>query len=106
MNKPKKKNKLGLLLLVISILLLLAHLIVPTHLEKSRNQLIPGEQVSYSQTTIDYHNSLTIMDWHADTTLWSRDLLSEADYGHVDVPRMQQGNVAIQMFTNTIYINK
>ncbi len=39
------------------------------------------------------------MDWHADTLLWNRNLLAEYERGHVDVPRLQRGNVAVQMFT-------
>lgn len=36
----------------------------------------------------------------SDTLLWPRrDLLSHLDYGHVDVPRLKAGNVALQMFT-------
>jgi microsomal dipeptidase-like Zn-dependent dipeptidase len=45
------------------------------------------------------HDRLTIMDWHADSLLWDRDILSRHSYGHVDVPRLQAGNVALQMFT-------
>jgi membrane dipeptidase len=45
------------------------------------------------------HRSLTIADLHADTLLFDRDLLEEHGHGHVDVPRLLQGNVALQAFT-------
>ncbi|UWP87891.1 dipeptidase [Aliiroseovarius crassostreae] len=45
------------------------------------------------------HQSLTIGDWHADSLLWKRSLLERHDYGHVDLPRLQEGNVAVQVFT-------
>ncbi|MGG6296893.1 dipeptidase [Leptolyngbya sp. AN02str] len=45
------------------------------------------------------HQSLTIADLHADSLLWGRDLSKFATYGHVDIPRLLQGNVALQMFT-------
>jgi membrane dipeptidase len=45
------------------------------------------------------HAQLTIVDLHADALLWPRDLLSRASHGHVDVPRLREGNVAIQVFS-------
>jgi microsomal dipeptidase-like Zn-dependent dipeptidase len=49
-------------------------------------------------TAADLHERLTIVDLHADSLLWGRDLLVRADRGHVDVPRMVEGNVALQVF--------
>lgn len=43
--------------------------------------------------------TLRLVDLHADTLLWGRDLNERADHGHVDVPRLSQGNVAVQAFT-------
>jgi membrane dipeptidase len=41
-----------------------------------------------------------IADMHADTLLWShRSVLDSVDYGHVDLKRLQTGNVALQFFT-------
>jgi membrane dipeptidase len=45
------------------------------------------------------HESLTIVDHHADSLLWTKDLLERSSTGHVDVPRLRDGNVAIQAFT-------
>ncbi|MGJ8610667.1 MAG: dipeptidase, partial [Octadecabacter sp.] len=45
------------------------------------------------------HETLTIGDWHADPLLWQRDLTQRSDRGHVDVPRLIEGNVALQVFT-------
>ncbi len=41
------------------------------------------------------HRDLTVVDLHADSLLWSRDLLRRAGYGHVDVPRLIDGGVAL-----------
>jgi microsomal dipeptidase-like Zn-dependent dipeptidase len=49
----------------------------------------------------DLHERLTIVDLHADSLLWGRDLLARAPRGHVDVPRMAQGNAALQVFAVT-----
>ncbi len=44
------------------------------------------------------HERLWVADLHADSLLWGRDLLRRADRGHVDVPRLIEGNVALQVF--------
>src|SRR5206468_12536938 len=46
----------------------------------------------------DLHERLTIVDLHADSLLWGRDLLARGARGHVDVPRMVEGNLALQVF--------
>jgi microsomal dipeptidase-like Zn-dependent dipeptidase len=46
----------------------------------------------------DLHERLTIVDLHADSLLWGRDLLAHATRGHLDVPRMVEGNAALQVF--------
>lgn len=45
------------------------------------------------------HQRLVIGDWHADSLLWDRDILERADRGHVDIPRLAEGNVAVQVMT-------
>lgn len=45
------------------------------------------------------HDSLFVADLHADALLWNRDLLERGTYGHVDVPRLITGGVALQAFT-------
>ena len=47
----------------------------------------------------ELHKRLFIVDLHADTLLWDRDLLTRTANGHVDVPRLIEGNVALQAFT-------
>lgn len=42
---------------------------------------------------------LFVADLHSDSLLWNRDLNDDNDYGHVDVPRLVAGNVALQAFT-------
>jgi microsomal dipeptidase-like Zn-dependent dipeptidase len=45
------------------------------------------------------HASLLVADMHADTLLWDRDVLARSARGHVDVPRLAEGGVALQFFT-------
>ena len=51
-----------------------------------------------SMEAADLHERLTIVDLHADSLLWGRDLLQRGDRGHVDIPRLVEGNVALQVF--------
>lgn len=46
-----------------------------------------------------FHRSLFVADLHADTLNWARDPLARSYFGHVDVPRLLDGNVALQVFT-------
>jgi len=45
------------------------------------------------------HAKLFIADLHADSLQWPRDLLARSSWGHVDLPRMEEGNEALQVFT-------
>jgi microsomal dipeptidase-like Zn-dependent dipeptidase len=44
---------------------------------------------------VDLHRTLTVVDLHADSLLWGRDLRRRATIGHVDVPRLLDGGVAL-----------
>lgn len=44
------------------------------------------------------HEKLFVADLHADAMMLGRDLLSRSPRGHVDVPRMIEGNEALQVF--------
>ena len=47
------------------------------------------------------HETLWVADLHADSLLWGRDLLRRSTRGQVDVPRLLEGNVALQVFAAT-----
>ena len=50
-----------------------------------------------SSAARELHATLLIADLHADSLLWGRDLLVRGERGHSDVPRMIEGNVALQV---------
>jgi membrane dipeptidase len=59
-----------------------------------------GEQpYAASERAKALHKTLLVADLHADTLMWDRDLLKRGDWGHVDLPRLVEGNVAAQSFT-------
>jgi microsomal dipeptidase-like Zn-dependent dipeptidase len=90
------------LLLAVAAVLIVAVLAVfalgPGYLERSFNQVIPHGPYSISDPARALHDDLVIADLHADTLLWQRDPLVRAERGHVDVPRLVEGNVAVQVF--------
>ncbi|KPQ09893.1 MAG: Zn-dependent dipeptidase [Rhodobacteraceae bacterium HLUCCA09] len=71
----------------------------PGMVERGRNAIAPGGPWPVSDEAAALHDSLVIGDWHADTLLWNRDLLERGGRGHVDLPRLIEGNVAVQVFT-------
>ena len=72
--------------------------IVPGMLERSNNRVAVSDLSQPSPGAQDLHARLTIADMHTDTLLWGRNVLDRADRGHVDVPRLVDGNVALQVF--------
>ncbi len=68
-------------------------------IEQSMNKILDHAPFPIDQAAQELHKRLTIADLHCDSTLWARDLTQRSDYGHVDIPRLKEGNVAIQMFT-------
>ena len=71
---------------------------VPGMLERPNNRVIASDLSPPSPAAQELHARLTIADMHADTLLWSRNVLDQADRGHVDIPRLVEGNVALQVF--------
>lgn len=72
----------------------------PAWIERKLNPLTtPDEGWPVSPQARALHQGLVIGDWHADSLLWDRDLLVRGNRGHVDIPRLIAGNVAVQVFT-------
>lgn len=88
-------NRITLLLFLLSILLLGGCSIV----ERFRNTVVERPPYKVSEEVEDLHNGLFIADLHADSLLWNRDLLNRHNYGHVDIPRLVEGKVALQVFS-------
>lgn len=86
-------------LAVLAALALLAlRLIVPGVVDQRMNRVVSANHVVVSDSARALHASLLIADLHADQLLWARDPLERATHGHVDLPRMIAGNVALQVF--------
>ncbi len=85
--------------LVVAVSLGLFLTFAPAILDEERNVVVEHQAYEISDQAQQLHSSLLIGDWHADSLLWMRNLSEQYDYGHLDFPRMQQGNMALQMFT-------
>ncbi len=55
-----------------------------------------------SERALALHATLRAVDLHADSLLFGRDLLVRGDRGHLDVPRMIEGGVALQVFSAAV----
>ncbi len=73
--------------------------IAPAQVEDSNNKVLKRPPYTASDKARKLHKSLLIVDLHADSLLWDRNLLKTGIRGQVDVPRLIEGNVAIQGFT-------
>ncbi len=90
------KKNLQIFFIIIAIVLLGFFMFAPAYVDKSSNKVI----IAGAATKIGWYDSIPfIADLHCDELLWDRNLLKKIDYGHVDVPRMQQANMAFQVFT-------
>ena len=72
--------------------------VAPSIAERRMNR-VTNRSMAISDRARALHEKLFVADLHADTTLWNRDLLSRGGRGHVDVPRLVEGGVALQAFT-------
>ncbi len=73
---------------------------LPGYVEASMNKIDGKPLPKVSAEAVALHKTLTIVDLHSDTLMWKRNVLDMADRGHMDLPRLQAGNVALQVFSS------
>ena len=91
----------GVLVTVMMLIVVLAVLffgVAPKQFDKMGNRVDSSVALSVRLEALKLHRSLIVADLHADPLLWRRDFLASNDYGHVDLPRLERGNVALQVF--------
>ena len=96
-----KRLLLAMLGLIVILGLAYAHWILPGKVESALNTVLPHSPYTISDRARQLHESLFIADLHSESLLWKRDLTRESDIGHMDIPRLQRGNVALQVFSAT-----
>ena len=72
----------------------------PGYVEGSMNQIDGKPLIAVSDEAKALHKALEIVDLHSDTLMWNRDLNDSVSRGHMDLPRLQTGNVALQLFSS------
>lgn len=92
-------RRLGKGLLIGFSVILVSLVLAPELLDRYHNRVLNLGIKRVPVEAKGLHGSLTVADLHADTLLWSRDFLKRVGYGHIDLPRLREGNVALQVFS-------
>lgn len=74
----------------------LAFRVVPDRLARAKNPVGHRPPYRVSERARELHATLDVVDLHADSLLWGRDLLVRAAHSHLDVPRLIEGGIAIE----------
>jgi hypothetical protein len=102
-NSEDKTMKWTVGLVAAVVLLGLAYVqwILPGEVESGENINLPHDPYVVSDRARALHDSLFIADLHSDSLLWKRNLRKRSEIGHMDLPRLREGNVALQVFSAT-----
>ncbi|MBK7951216.1 MAG: membrane dipeptidase [Deltaproteobacteria bacterium] len=86
-------------------LFVVAWLVLGVELEGLINRVEPVDLPEVSERARALHAGSFVADLHADSLLFERDLLRRGRLGHVDLPRLQEGGVALQVLglPTTVY---
>ena len=87
-------------LAILSVVAIVFFGIVPGYVEHSMNQIDGQPLIEVSDEAKALHKTLTIVDLHSDSLMWDRDINDRARRGHVDAPRLADGNVTLQVFSS------
>lgn len=71
----------------------------PGIVENQQNKVRPVA-FTISPRAAALQKTLDVADMHADSLLWKRDLLTRSTRGQVDLPRLQDGHYALQVFSS------
>lgn len=73
--------------------------LLPDFVAGFMNKVVRAAPYNVDSGTRSIHDSLFVADLHADTLLWNRDPAIRGNYGHVDLPRLRDAGVALQIFS-------
>jgi membrane dipeptidase len=92
------RNLLVVLALLLLVALIVSFLAVPALVDSHLNQTAQRGPYAVSARARALHARLLVADLHADSLVWGRDLLARGTRGHVDLPRLLEGGVALEVF--------
>ncbi len=87
---------------LVLLLLIIYYVILPKYaatMDAGMNKAAVPAPYHVSEAARTLHKTLIVADLHGDFLLWNRDFLTKSDYGLIDLPRMQEGNLSLQAFT-------
>lgn len=80
--------------------------VVPGRLERDVNATVLVGPHAANGTGPGRYSELRVVDFHSDSLLWDRDLSRRADYGHVDLPRLLEAGMTLQVFSAVTQVPK
>lgn len=84
---------------IVAVLVALLWLVLALQLEGFFNKIEPTPLPAISPRARALHDTSFVADLHADSLLFGRNLLERSSLGHVDLPRLQEGGVGLQVFS-------
>lgn len=98
--KTRLVKILSLFAITFIFIYILARIFVPGIVDKKLNTVLNRAPYKTSARALSFYQSLDfVSDLHSDVLLWDRDIILRHDYGHEDIPRMIDANMALQAFT-------
>ena len=85
---------------VLAGIMVLFFMLAPAIIDKTSNTIAGTGSFPVSARAAALHKTLAVVDLHADPLLWQRQLEQPAGRGHVDLPRLERGNVALQVLSS------
>ncbi|MEM7504773.1 MAG: membrane dipeptidase [Pseudomonadota bacterium] len=92
---------LTVLTILLATALTYVHVFLPGKVERQFNVNLDHAPYVVAPEAEALHASLFVADLHSDSLLWKRNLTRRSTVGHMDVPRLKEGNVALQVFSAT-----
>jgi membrane dipeptidase len=92
-------KRLRWVFVVLFLVIAAAWIALPGVIERYFNRTLRASPYPVSAQAEALHRKLIVADLHGDSLLWGRNLLRRGSRGHIDLPRLAEGNVAIQAFT-------
>jgi len=102
METRKKKRRLilpAIVLILMAAIIYVFGVLVP-QTDAKMNAVTPHDPYEISERTRNLHDTLTIADLHGDALLWRRNPEHRHSRGHIDLPRLREGGVDIQVFSS------
>ena len=93
------KKLLAVLMALLVVACLAGYFVVPGITDRLMNKRAIDPPYPRDPAAEALHRQLVVADLHNDVLLWGRDITERASHGHVDLPRLRDGNFAIAVFS-------